>query len=226
MPGPVFRRGERVALHTLEREDLDLVARLRNDPELRRGLCPATPESDVAIERWFEDHVAETDASDEGAQFAVVPRGDPDAEEPSPAGAAGYASLFDVQRPAGNGEVAVTVSPDHQGHGYATDAVRELVAYGIEELRLNKVRGRALATDERWRAVLEDVGFRLGETRREARRVDGEHVDVVAYSLLADDWFDREDTVRGLPGRPPGATAAERGLDDPPDADAVDGGER
>jgi RimJ/RimL family protein N-acetyltransferase len=218
MPGPVFRRGERVALHTLEREDLDLVARLRNDPELRRGPCPATPESDVTIERWFEDRVAETDASDEGAQFVVVPRGDPDV-------AAGYASLFDVQRPAGHGEIAVTIAPEHQDHGHVTDAVRELVAYGIEELRLNKIRGRALATDERWRAVLEDVGFRLGETRREARRVGGEHVDVVSYSLLADDWFDREDTVRGLPGRPPGATAAERGLDDP-DSGAVDGGER
>lgn len=218
MPGPVFRRGERVALHTLEREDLDLVARLRNDPELRRGPCPATPESDVTIERWFEDRVAETDASDEGAQFVVVPRGDPDV-------AAGYASLFDVQRPAGHGEIAVTIAPEHQDHGHVTDAVRELVAYGIEELRLNKIRGRALATDERWRAALEDVGFRLGETRREARRVDGEHVDVVSYSLLADDWFDREDTVRGLPGRPPGATAAERGLDDP-DSGAVDGGER
>ncbi|TSD15270.1 hypothetical protein DP107_05320 [Haloglomus irregulare] len=218
MPGPVFRRGERVALHTLEREDLDLVARLRNDPELRWGLCPATPESDVTIERWFEDRVAETDASDEGAQFVVVPRGDPDV-------AAGYASLFDVQRPAGHGEIAVTIAPEHQDHGHVTDAVRELVAYGIEELRLNKIRGRALATDGRWRAALEDVGFRLGETRREARRVDGEHVDVVSYSLLADDWFDREDTVRGLPGRPPGATAAERGLDDP-DSGAVDGGER
>lgn len=241
MPGPAFRVGERVALHTVEREDLDLLARLRNDPEVRHGTTLARPESDVALETWFEEHVSETDANDEGAQFMVVPRGpdepagtdggtdeasadrrDDDAateaaadgDDPSPQ-PVGYGSLFDVERPAGTGEVAVTIAPEFRDRGYATDAVRELVAYGIEELRLTKVRALALATDDAARAVLENVGFRLGETRREARRVDGEHVDVVAYSLLADDWFDRPDTTRGLPDRPPGATAEERGLRDP-----------
>jgi len=232
MPGPAFRRGERVALHTLEREDLDLIARLRNEPELRRGMTLVEPESDVAIESWFEDHVAETDTDEEGAQFLVVPRGDvPDGDADAPTvEAVGYVSLFGIQRPAGHGEVAVAVAPEHQGRGYATDAVRELVAYGIEELRLQKVRARALVTNERSRAVLETVGFRQVGTRREAKRVDGEHVDVAAYSLLADDWFDREGAVRGLPGRPPGATAAERGLDDPlgdgDGDDATNGGGR
>jgi RimJ/RimL family protein N-acetyltransferase len=250
MPGPAFRVGDHVALHTIEREDLDFLARLRNDPELRHGVTFTRPESDVELVTWFEEHVSETDAGDEGAQFVIVPR-DPEepvgtdgvtddggaaggevdetaagGEETGSDGAAdgtddpspqpvGYVSLFDVERPAGTGEVAMTVAPGFQGRGYATDAVRELVAYGIEELRLTKVRALALVTNDASRAVLENVGFRLGETRREAKRVDGEHVDVVAYSLLADDWFDRPETTRGLPDRPPGATAEERGLQDP-----------
>jgi RimJ/RimL family protein N-acetyltransferase len=273
MPGAPFREGETVALYTIEREDLEFIGRLRNDPEIRHGVTFTRPESDVDLETWFEEHVSDTDMDDEGAQFMIVPHEEPadrvgtdggtvgddaagldapdaaetgvtDADEDESDGssprAVGYASLFDVQRPAGHGEVSVTVAPEYRNRGYATDALRELVAYGIEELRLTKVRARALVTNDASRAVLENVGFRVGETRREAKRVDGEHVDVVAYSLLAEDWFDRPDTTRGIPDRPPGATAAERGHTDPfatdaegpadagdgADADADHGGER
>jgi RimJ/RimL family protein N-acetyltransferase len=241
MPGPAFRVGEDVALHTIEREDLEFVARLRTDPDLRHGMTLTRPESDIELESWFEDHVSATDTDDQGAQFLIVPcdatpgadtgtAGDADqaeaTDQPTPQ-PVGYVSLFDIERPAGSGEIAVTVAPEHRGQGYATDAVRELVAYGIEELRLTKVRALALVTNDASRAVLENVGFRVGEVRREAKRVDGEHVDVIAHSLLADDWFDRPDTTRGLPGRPPGATAAERGHNNPfaTDADGTVGGE-
>jgi RimJ/RimL family protein N-acetyltransferase len=248
MPGPAFRVGETVALHTIERDDLPFLARLRNDPDIRRGTTMVYPEGDVELETWFEEHVSATDTDDEGTQFLVVPRtgtgrddggadgaagsgagGATDSDEddtdggsseaPNPA-PVGYVSLFDIERPAGTGEVAVTVAPEHEGQGYATDAVRELVAYGIEELRLTKVRALALVSNDASRAVLENVGFRVGEVRREAKHVDGERVDVVAHSLLADDWFDRSDTTRGIPGSPPGATAAERGHHDPFATDA------
>jgi ribosomal protein S18 acetylase RimI-like enzyme len=254
MPGPAFRVGETVALHTIERDDLSFLARLRNDPDIRWGTTMVHPEGDVALEMWFEEHVSATDTDDEGAQFLVVPRtgtgrdgsgadgaadgtgrddsgadgaadGDGDdtgsgsSKAPGP-GPVGYVSLFDIERPAGTGEIAVTVAPEHEGQGYATDAVRELVAYGIEELRLTKIRALALVSNDASRAVLENVGFRVGEVQREAKHVDGERVDVVAHSLLADDWFDRSDTTRGIPGSPPGATAAERGHHDPFATDA------
>ncbi|MFB6205017.1 MAG: GNAT family N-acetyltransferase [Haloglomus sp.] len=238
MPGPAFREGDRVALHTVEREDLSLLAQLRNDPDIRRDLTFEGPETDVERETWFEEHVSDRDAEDEGAQFMVVPRdgdarpvdtdggtvnvgdGDVTADESSEGDDAapqpvGYASLFDLQRPAGHAEVSVTIAPEYRRQGYAADALAELVAYGIEELRLTKVRARALAPDEASRALLEHVGFQAGETRREAKRVAGEHVDVVGYSLLADDWFDRPGRVRGIPDNPPGATAAERGHHNP-----------
>lgn len=241
MPGPAFRIGEDVALHTIEREDLPFIARLRTDPDIRHGMALSLPESDVELESWFEDHVSETDTDDEGAQFAVVPcdadhgatvegdrdddrdaaPDDEDTDQPTPQ-PVGYVSLFDVERPAGTGAIAVTIAPEYQGQGYATDAVRELVAYAIEELRLTKVQALALETNDASRAVLENVGFRVGEVRREFKRVDGEHVDVVAHSLLAEDWFDRPDTTRGLPDRPPGATAAQRGHTDPFATDAED----
>jgi RimJ/RimL family protein N-acetyltransferase len=224
MPGAPFRHGDGVSLHTVEREDLAFLGRLRNDPAVRYGLTFTDPENDVRQESWFEDHVSETDVDDAGAQFVVVPRdesdgtggdSDPGADDGEGPAPVGYVSLFDVERPAGHAHIAAAIAPEHQGRGYATAATRELVAYGIEELRLNKVVAGALVDNEASRAVLERVGFREGDRMREEKYVDGERVDCVRYSVLAEEWFDRPETSRGLPDRPPGATAAERGHDDP-----------
>jgi RimJ/RimL family protein N-acetyltransferase len=136
-----------------------------------------------------------------------------------------------VQRPEGHAEIAACVDPRHQGAGYATAATRELVAYGIEELRLNRIKAGAVASNERSRTVLERVGFTETLTQRQEKRVDGEFVDVVAYSMLAADWFDRPETTRGIPDSPPGATAEARGHEnpfavEPRDDDADEGGDR
>lgn len=182
MAGPAFRRGESVALHTIEEEDLPFLKRLRNDPRVRHGMAVSEAENDEAIEEWFEDHVSETEA--EGAQFLICPRED----DPEPVG---YVSLFDVRRPAAHGEIAYAVDPAAQGNGYATVAVELLVGYGIEERRLHRVRARALASNEASRRLLERVGFTQEETQREEKLAGGEFHDVVRYSILEDEWGGR-----------------------------------
>lgn len=179
MPGPAFRTGDRVALHTVEEADLPFCKRLRNDPEIRRGMTFSRAENDQVIEEWFEEHVSET--AGEGAQFLICPRDAPD--EP-----VGFVSLFDVRRPASHADVAYCLDPDARGNGYATAAVELLVGYAIEERRLHRVNAVALAGNEASRRVLERVGFTEEETRREEKLVDGEFRDAVSYSILAEEW--------------------------------------
>lgn len=181
MPGPAFRRGESVALHTVEEEDLEFLRRLRNDPEIRLGMTFSRPENEREMTEWFEEHVSETNG--EGAQFLVVP-----VDEESPVG---FVSLFDVRRPASHGEVAYYVDPEAQNEGYATEATELLVGHAIEERRLHKVVARAVAGNEASRAVLRKVGFTEEETQREEKFVDGEFVDVVRHSILEDEWGGR-----------------------------------
>lgn len=182
MAGPAFRRGESVALHTVEEEDLEFLGRLRNDPEIRFGMTFSTPESERELTEWFEDHVSQTDG--EGAQFLVVP-------EEGDGSPVGFVSLFDVQRPASHGEVACYVAPAAQGRGYATEATELLVGHAIEERRLHRVVARALVDNEASRAVLREVGFTEEETQREEKLVDGEFVDVIRHSVLEYEWGGR-----------------------------------
>ncbi|WP_255151191.1 GNAT family N-acetyltransferase [Halorarius halobius] len=181
MPGPAFRTGEAVALHTVEEDDLEFLKRLRNDPEIRHGMTFSRPENETAIEEWFEEHVSET--TGEGAQFLVCPRD-------APGDPVGFVSLFDVERPESHGDIAYFLDPDERGNGYATAAVELLVGYAIEEQRLHRVHAVALAGNEASRRVLERVGFVEEETRRAEKLVDGEFRDAVSYSILAEEWGD------------------------------------
>jgi RimJ/RimL family protein N-acetyltransferase len=87
-------------------------------------------------------------------------------------------------------EVGWAFDPAHQGEGYATEAVRELLRVCFEDLGVRRVVALAFADNAPSLRVMEKVGM-----RREALMV-GESlhrelgwVDSVAYALLAEEWL-------------------------------------
>ena len=86
-------------------------------------------------------------------------------------------------------ELGWVLDPAHHGHGYATEAVAELVRICFEDLGLRRVTAECFeANDASWR-LMERLGM-----RREAHSVrsglhrSGEWLDGLAYALLADEW--------------------------------------
>lgn len=176
MPGPLFRRGERVELRPIEDEDAESLQRLVNDPKVRQGTGMVDP-----VTRSEEEEYVESIADDSGVQFLICTDGDP-------VGTMGFDEPNEVW---GTAEVGYMIDPDEWGNGYATDALYELCAYGFEERRLDKIVARAYETNEASCRVLEKVGFtQEGQLRKEAF-VLGERVDVYRYGLLASEWDGR-----------------------------------
>lgn len=179
MPGPAFRRGESVALCTVEEDDLPYLKRLRTDPDVRwTTTFQSHPESDGTIEEWFEKEVS--DAESEDASFVITH----DEET------VGYVELSNVERPAGAGTLGFHVDLDAP-EGVTVAALELAVGYAIEDRRLHRVRAPVLASDGDARGALESAGFVAEETRREEWLVDGTHRDVVGYSVLSDEWGGR-----------------------------------
>jgi RimJ/RimL family protein N-acetyltransferase len=82
-------------------------------------------------------------------------------------------------------KVGYTITPDRQGRGYATEAVRALISYAFEVLGAEVVRAYASASNLPSIKVAEKVGMRLME-RFEGR--DGDHVWYgVRYEVRHDD---------------------------------------
>ena len=97
----------------------------------------------------------------------------------------------DVERPQ-QAVLGWVLDPGHSGHGYATEAVAELIRICFEDLGLRRVRAVCFAENEpSWR-LMERVGMR----REEHSVRDGLHrtrgwIDGLTYALLADEWRGR-----------------------------------
>jgi RimJ/RimL family protein N-acetyltransferase len=86
-------------------------------------------------------------------------------------------------------ELGWVLDPRHTGHGYATEAVRELIRICFEDLGLRRVTADCFAdNEESWR-LMERVGMRRwAHSVRDSLHRSGEWLDGFGYALLADEW--------------------------------------
>jgi len=80
--------------------------------------------------------------------------------------------------------------PAHTGHGYATEAVGELLRHCFQELGVRRVTANCfLGNDASWR-LLERVGMRRElHAVRESLHRSGRWLDTVGYALLEEEWY-------------------------------------
>ncbi len=89
-------------------------------------------------------------------------------------------------------ELGWVLHPDHAGHGYATEAVRELIRLCFEDLGLRRVTANCFADNGASARLMQRVGMRLEiHTLRESLHRSGEWLDGMGYALLAEEWAGR-----------------------------------
>lgn len=86
-------------------------------------------------------------------------------------------------------ELAWVLTPAHTGHGYGTEAVRELLRVCFNELGLHRVVASCFAkNDPSWR-LMERVGLRRElHARADALHRSGEWMDTYGYALTGGEW--------------------------------------
>lgn len=75
----------------------------------------------------------------------------------------------------------------HAGRGHVTAAVRALIPFVFEELKLHRLQAACLPENERSRAVLRKCGFTEEGIARGYLRINGAWRDHVVYAILSDD---------------------------------------
>lgn len=81
--------------------------------------------------------------------------------------------------------------PDHWHKGYATEAVRILCGFLVEEAEVNRIQAEVMPENVYSKKVLFNNGFILEGTLRQGRLWAGKGiVDLEIYSLLAVDWLE------------------------------------
>jgi RimJ/RimL family protein N-acetyltransferase len=86
-------------------------------------------------------------------------------------------------------ELGWVLDPAYTGHGYATEAVRELLRHCFDDLGLRRVVANCfLDNHTSWR-LMERVGMRREtHAKHDALHRSGKWLDSLAYAILAEEW--------------------------------------
>jgi ribosomal-protein-alanine N-acetyltransferase len=107
-------------------------------------------------------------------------------ESGSPIGWCGYHTWMTFHRRA---EIFYTLNDDaHKRKGYMTEALKEVIRYGFEEMDLNRIEAIAATYNEPSLKLIHNSGFVKEGLMREHYNVDGILEDDSLFSLLRSEY--------------------------------------
>jgi RimJ/RimL family protein N-acetyltransferase len=188
-------RTDRLLLRPLTMADVDALVAYRSIPDLCRYV-PFPPQSRADVEARITGVFANHALTGEGQNLTLG------VEVAETGELVGDVILMYHSHLHAGGEVGWILNPRYGGHGYATEAAREMLRLGFEELGLRRIVARI---DERNTASAR-LAHRLG-MRQEARLVEneffkGEWTTELDFAMLATEWFASHATAGATP--PPG----------------------
>jgi RimJ/RimL family protein N-acetyltransferase len=164
-----------ITLRELERSDVPIVNRWRQDRSLTAGL--GAPHRHIGLEvdeRWFESYLARRGTD---VRCAICREG-----EAEPLGLVSLTGIDPVHKHA---ELHILLG-DHASHGQGigTEATRAMLQHGFHDLNLHRIYLYVLDGNAPARRMYEKAGFRHEGILREAAFKEGAYTDVHLMSLL------------------------------------------
>ncbi|RAG87186.1 N-acetyltransferase [Streptacidiphilus pinicola] len=168
----------RLTLRRFRAEDAPALAAYRSDPEVAHFKSWTAPVSAETARAWVRDFAAASPAEPGLFPYAIELTA-----ERRLIGDIGV-RLHENLRQA---ELGFTLARDAQGHGYATEALRAVLADLFDTRGLHRVSAECDARNLRSAALLERVGFVLEGRPRQATWLKGEWTDDLVFGLLVTD---------------------------------------
>lgn len=89
-------------------------------------------------------------------------------------------------------EVGYVLNPSYWGQGLAAEALKRVLQFGFEELKLHRIEAKFMEENERSRHVMEKVGMTFEGYNRESMRIKGRYVTIGVCAILAAEWRGRQ----------------------------------
>jgi RimJ/RimL family protein N-acetyltransferase len=180
-------RGRLVTLRPFREGDVEVMARVLSDPEVRRltGSVETTAEAerpqqvDDRLRDWYATRNDQVDRLDLAIDDAATGR------------LVGEVVLNEVDLDALTCNLRVLVGPEGRDRGLGTEAVTMATAYGLEVLGLRRITLEVFEFNPRGRRVYEKVGYSVTGVRAGALVFDGVAVGAVDMAVDADTWRGR-----------------------------------
>lgn len=166
---------ERLLLRRVVNEDVNEIFALRSDQEVMKYI----PRPLVKTEEEALAHIAMIDEkidSNEGINWAITLK-----DNPKLIGIIGH---YRIRPEHFRAEIGYMVLPEYQGKGIISEAIKEVVKYGFEVMKLHSIE--AIIDPENFASekVLQKNGFVKEAHLKENEYYEGRFLDTVIYSIL------------------------------------------
>ena len=84
--------------------------------------------------------------------------------------------------------VGYFVLPEHQGHGYVTEALHEVIRFAFEDDNVFRIETGCMAENKASERVMQKCGFIKEAETKQSSWHDGQMKDRLWYRLLKDEW--------------------------------------
>lgn len=161
-------------LRKLEPEDAPSLYRFRNDPKVARGLGGfSSGYSLQAIKEWIERR---GNAADD-LVWAIADR--------ETNACLGHVGLYRIDPRVRACEFGISIGESSRwGKGIGREVTSAVIAYGFDELNMNRIELSVITSNIRAMSLYESLGFVREGLRRQAQYRAGEYQDIVLMSIL------------------------------------------
>lgn len=170
-------KGKKVTLRAIEKEDLELMREMLNDPEMENLVVGwAFPVSKYQQERWYENNINNST----NLRFIVETEND---------GAVGLATLTDIDwknRKAHHG--MKLASKKSRAKGIGTDTVMAIMKYAFEELQLNRLDGSWFEENIPSKTMYMKCGWKEEGKLRNYIYKKGKYRDLIVTGILKEEY--------------------------------------
>jgi diamine N-acetyltransferase len=176
-PNAPFLIAERIYLRPLEKEDLPLIRKWSNDPEVRQLTGEVTPTSMNGAESFHERVV-----SDPNRIWFVIALKEDDR-------IIGETGLLRIFHPWRTTDLSIILGEkDAWGKGYGSEATLLMLDYAFGYLGLHRVAIGVVGFNQRALRFYEKIGFKREGIQRDGYYFNHEFSDFVMMSILEDEY--------------------------------------
>ena len=166
---------ERLLLRRVNDNDANEIFALRSNPETMKYIPrPLVKSIDDALE-----HIAMIDAkieSNEGINWAITYK-----DNPKLIGIIGH---YRIKPENYRAEIGYMLLPEYHGKGIVSEAVKEAINYGFNEMKLHSIEAIIAPENFGSERVLQKCGFVKEAHLKENAFYEGRFLDTVIYSIL------------------------------------------
>ena len=184
MPSSTFTINESITMRLLVEQDANVVfsAIKENRSRLREWLVWVDDTQSVADTTKFIKNAAVEFETSKAFRFGIFYSNQ----------YAGIVDLHEIDLKNSRGYIGYWLDQKYEGKGIMSAAVKKILEFGFEELKLHRIEIHVAPNNLKSRAIPERLGFKFDGQLREFEWIhDGKYLDTQIYSLLRSEWISK-----------------------------------